>query len=57
MKKNDLITKISNKLQNSDNLFKGYFKGSIGLRTLCDNIALRVVTEIAEDIKDLENDE
>ena len=43
MKKSEAILSISEKLQKSQNLYDGYKKGSINLKCLCDNLAIRVL--------------
>lgn len=46
MKESDAILRISKKLQKQEHMYKGYAKGSISLKCLCDNLALRVMKEI-----------
>lgn len=46
MKKSELVNQISRKLQKSENLLKGYANGNVSLKQLCDNLTLRVFTEI-----------
>lgn len=51
MKRSDAIHEISFKLSKSENLFKGYANGSIDLKCLTDNLALRVMTVVEEIIE------
>lgn len=41
MKRSEALTKLSNKLQKSQNLFDGYKNGNLSLKSLCDNLADR----------------
>lgn len=43
MKRSEMGSKLSLKLQKSENLFKGYSKGSIDLKCLCDNLQERIL--------------
>lgn len=46
MKRSELGDLINEKLRNSENLFKGYAKGSISLKCLCDNLEYRMLNII-----------
>lgn len=48
MKRSDAIHQLSFRLSKSENLFKGYSKGNVSLKQLCDNLALRALRECEE---------
>jgi len=46
MKKSEAILRISKKLQKQTALLKGYSRGVINLKCLCDNLATYVINDI-----------
>lgn len=48
MKKSDAVLEISKKLQKQKHMYKKYASGGMSLKQLCDNLALRVLTQLEE---------
>ena len=50
VKKSEAIYALSLKLQKQEALFKGYGKGSINLKCLCDNLSSMILTCVEDEI-------
>lgn len=52
MFREELIIRISDKLKKQEHMYRGYTKGSLDLRMLCDNLSLRVIREFEDFFRD-----